>query len=506
MRSLDEAEPVALEGTDGAREPFWSPDSRSIGFFSARSTGNTLKTVGIAGAPPETVAEVPAGWAAGTWSSSGAILVEITETAEGEGWHLVRPGSPTTLVRAFPADRPISPDRARPHFLPDGIHFLFTYPRGTEAFLQVGSIESGETQALVRADSQAVYVAPGHVLYVRDGVLLAQPFDARGLRMTGEPRRLVDDVALFAPTGVAGFSVSQEGTLVVRHRRGPSRLAWLDRDGRETGTLLDPGLYGDLKLSPEGRRLAVSIDDPRTGSSDIWIVDLERGVPSRLTSSPRSEMVPRWSPDGQSLAFSADWQGPPNVYLQDLAGGPPRVLVPFDRRQQYPWAWTPDAARLVYSNRDEARKHDLWVTDREGAKRERLLATEFAETEAALSPDGRLMAFTSDVTGAREIYLQSFPGGEGRARVSTGGGSSPRFRGDGRELFYVTPSGELMAASLARGTSALAAAGPRPLFRFDEAAFRDYDVTPDGQRFLVNLAAAAAAPDEVIVGWSRLLR
>jgi Tol biopolymer transport system component len=323
--------------------------------------------------------------------------------------------------------------------------------------------------------------------------------------MTGEPRRLVDDVALFAPTGVAGFSVSQEGTLVVRHRRGPSRLAWLDRDGRETGTLLDPDLYGDLKLSPDGRRLAVSIDDPRTGSSDLWIVDLERAVPSRLTSSPRSEMVPRWSPDGQSLAFATDWQGPPNVYLQDLASGPPRVLVPFDRRQQYPWAWTPDA-RLVYSNRDEASRNDLWITDREGAKRERLLATEFAETEAALSPDGRLLAFASDVTGAREIYLQSFPGGEGRVRVSTGGGASPRFRGDGRELFYVTPSGELMAASLARGASALAAAGPRPLFRFDAAAFRDYDVTPDGQRFLLNLAGAVAPPDEVIVGWTRLLR
>ena len=182
------------------------------------------------------------------------------------------------------------------------------------------------------------------------------------------------------------------------------------------------------------------------------------------------------------------------------------MLVPFDRRQQYPWAWTPDGARLVYSNRDEASKHDLWITDRDGAKRERLLATEFAETEAALSPDGRLMAFASDVTGAREIYLLSFPGGEGRVRVSTGGGSSPRFRGDGRELFYVTPSGELMAASLARSASALAAAGPRPLFRFDAAAFRDYDVTPDGQRFLLNLAGAVAPPDEVIVGWTRLLR
>jgi Tol biopolymer transport system component len=508
LRPLDRADPVALEATDGAKEPFWSPDSRSIGFFSAKTSGNTLKTVGISGAPPETVAEVPAGWATGTWSSSGAILVEVTETADGEGWYLVRPGAAATRIRPFPADRPISPDKASPLFLPDGVHFLFTQPRGGEAFLQVGSIESGETQALVRADSQPAYAAPGFVLYVRDGALLAQPFDARARRMSGDPQRLLDDLAFFAPTGVAGFSVSQQGTLVVRHRQGPSRLAWLDRDGRETGTLLDPDLYGDLKLSPDGRRLAVSISDPRTGSSDIWLVDLERKIPSRLTSSPRSEMVARWSPDGQSLAFSTDWQGPPNVYLQDLVGGPPRPLVPFDRKQQYPWAWTPDGGRLVYTNRDAVSKDDLWITDREGKERERLLATEFTETEAALSPEGRFMAFTSDVTGDREIYLQSFPGGEGRARVSSGGGFSPRWRGDGRELFYVTRSGQLMAVPFDRGSSSVSAALPRPLFRFDEDAFRHYDVTPNGQRFLFNLAApgATAPADEVIVGWTRLLR
>lgn len=184
-----------------------------------------------------------------------------------------------------------------------------------------------------------------------------------------------------------------------------------------------------VALSPDGRRLAVSIDDPRTGASDIWLVDLERGVPSRLTSAPRGEYDARWSPDGRSLAFSADWKGPPNIHLLDLDGSSPRVLVPFDRKQQYPWAWTPDGRQLVYTVRDEVSKDDLWITDRAGGDRKPLLATPFAETQAALSPDGRALAFVSDVTGALEIYVQSFPGGESRVRVSTGGGFAPRWRG-----------------------------------------------------------------------------
>jgi Tol biopolymer transport system component len=507
LRSLENADPVAFDGTSGASEPFWSPDSRQVAFFSAGSAGSTLKKIEIRGSLAEKLAEVPRGRGTGTWSSNGAILVEITETgADHGGWYLLRPGATTmTRIRAFPKERPDSPDKAFPHFLPDGVHFLFTQPVGGEAFLQVGSTDSEETRALVRADSRAAYAEPGFVLYLRDGALIAQPFDAQTLRINGEPRRISDDVAFFAPTGRAVFSVSQQGTLVLGHRQRPSRLAWLDRDGRETGTLLGPDLYDKVKLSPDGRRLAVSINDPRTGASDIWLVDLERGVPSRLTSSPRGEFEARWSPDGRSLAFAADWQGPPNIYLQDLEGGSPRVLVPFDRKQQYPWAWTPDGRQLVYTVKDEVAKDDLWITDRAGQERRPLLATSFEETQAALSPDGRVLAFASDVTGALEIYLQSFPDGESRVRISTGGGFAPRWRGDGRELFYLTRSGQVMAVPLAAGGSPTATvAQPRPLFHFNEDALRDYDVTSDGKRFLFSLAGPGAA-DEVVVGWTRLL-
>jgi dipeptidyl aminopeptidase/acylaminoacyl peptidase len=206
------------------------------------------------------------------------------------------------------------------------------------------------------------------------------------------------------------------------------------------------------------------------------------------------------------------------VYVQDVAGTPARVLVPFDRRQQYPWSFTPDGASLLYSNRDEAAHHDLWTTDLQGKARKRWLATEFSESEAALSPDGRLVAFTSDMTGAREVYLQSFADGHDRVRVSTGGGYAPRWRGDGRELFYVTVEGQLMAAPVASGGRPPDGLLPRPLFRFDGHALQDYDVAPDGGRFLLNLgtgdwAGASVEQDldagisaDVIVGWTRLLK
>ena len=204
LRGLDEAEPRALEGTEGAREPFWSPDSRSIGFFADAA----LKRISITGGPPETLSAVPTGWPAGSWSSNGTILVEVTENPENEGWYALSPGSSLRKLRAFPADRPINPDKAYPSFLPDGEHFLFTHPMGDVATLQVDSIRSAETRPLVPADSRAFFVKSGFVLYVRSGTLFAQPFNPETLAMTGEPVAVVDEVDYFAATGEAQFSAS----------------------------------------------------------------------------------------------------------------------------------------------------------------------------------------------------------------------------------------------------------------------------------------------------------
>jgi serine/threonine protein kinase/Tol biopolymer transport system component len=498
LRSLDQAEARKLEGTIGASEPFWAPDSRQIGFFSE----GKLKKMSISGALPETLCEVVKGWAVGTWAPDGTILFEVTESRGNEGWYLLRPGAPEPeKIRAFADDRPTNPDKAWPFFLPDGKHFLFTLPAEDEGYLQVGSIDTEEVTPLVPAGSRAMYVEPGYVLYVRNGVLLAQPFDAKRLSITGEPVQLTDEIKFFGPTGAANFSASNEGTLVHRPRVGKSRLQWFDRGGREIETLLELDYYREARLSDDDRRLVVTLSDERNGNSDLWFVDLQRGIPTRFTTAPRSEFKPCWSPDGRGLAFSADWDGPPNIYYQDVAGGEPTVLVPFDRKPQYAFDWTPDGEHVIYGS-----DQDIWIVEVATGERRKLVGTEFYESDPAVSPDGEWLAYVSAESGSVEVYVQAFDGSGRRVRVSVDTGFEPRWRGDGKELYYRTSSGHVMAAAL-DVSNTLKIDQAVPLFRLDRGTVRSYDVTADGQRFLVNLADAKTMTqaDRVDVGWTRVL-
>ncbi len=505
LRALDEAEARALDGTEGAREPFWSPDSRSIGFFADAA----LKRILIAGGPPETLSAVPTGWPAGSWSSNGTILVEVTENPENEGWYALSPGSSLRKLRAFPADRPINPDKAFPSFLPDGEHFLFTHPMGDVATLQVGSVRSDETRPLVPADSRAFFVKSGFVLYVRSGTLFAQPFNPETLAMTGEPVTVVDEVDYFAPTGEAQFSVSQEGTLVFRRGEGRSQLRWFHRDGRQAGVLLGLDYYANHVISRDGQRVVAEIKDPRRSTTDLWIVDLERNVSTRLTSSPRSEMNPRWSPDGSRLVFSTDWQGPPNLYVADAGGGEPRVLVPFDRTQQFAGGWTPDGSEVVYAKRSDTFLRDIWGVKLATGERRSILATEFNEFAPSVSPNGLWLVYVSDASGRNEVYLRAFAEGTWQTRLSTDGGNNPVWRNDGRELFYYQPDGSIMAVQIASSTAGAPRASlPARLFQIDVSSYRSFDIAPDGQRFLINQAdpGGLSPPDEVVVDWLRLLK
>ena len=505
LRALDQAEPVRMDGTENARGPFWSPDSQSIAFFA----GGQLKRVAVAGGLPQTLAPVPEGWPVGSWSTNGTMLVEVTENPENEGWFLLTPGaSSLKKIKAFGRNRAINPDKSFPSFLPDGNHFLFTQPANDVATLMVGSIRGAETQVLVPSDSRGVY-ASGHILYVRQGTLLAQPFDAGARATSGEPIRLLDDIEFFSPTGEASFSVSQTGILISRRRQPPSQLRWFDRDGRQTGAILEAANYAEAVLSRGSRRMALEINDPRLSTSDIWIAELDRNLAARLTTSPRSELSPRLSPDGDRVVFSTDWEGPPNLYIADADGGDPRVLVPFDRTQQYAGGWTPDGKQVVFTKRNQEYGLDIWVVDVSTGAHQPILATPFQEHRPAVSPNGRWLAYASDASARREVYVREFPKGAWQIRLSVDGGTDPVWRADGRELFYYQPDGVIMAVPIGSNAGGRPAAGvPVRLFAIEPRAYRSFDADASGQRFLMNMVDPGgwSRPDDVAVAWPRLLR
>ncbi|MBK7875962.1 MAG: protein kinase [Planctomycetes bacterium] len=504
VRALDEPSARRLEGTEDARSPFWSPDSRQIGFFA----DGKLQRVGLGGAPPVVVADFPPGWALATWSVDGTLLLDLTESTDEEGWYVVEPGATRARkIRGFPPDREVGPDKSHPWFLPDGRHFLFTQPFEEKPWLQLGSLDSPEVKRLTNAASKAVYVEPGYVLYVRDGVLLAHAFDLRSFELSGDPQEVERGVSFFSPTGAAAFTASQQGTLVFQPVGAGSTLKWFDREGHELQTVLRSDQHvRAFDLAPDDKRIAYSLVDSRNGTADLWLFDLEREVPSRLTSAARGEYSPCFDPSGTRLAFSADWKGPPNLHLLDLSGAAPRELVPFDRHVQWPAGWTPDGKSVAYTAATGSKDSDLWIVDVASGERRALLSTKFNEGGAQLAPDGRRIAYVSDASGRSEVYLSSFPM-EGEAlRISAGGGSAPRWSADGRELLFQSPDDAIVSVAIEVDAGGTVRAGkPKLLFHLADRTLREWSLSRDGQRFLVRVedAAEEARGDEVIVDWPK---
>ena len=500
IRDLAQRSAKPLPGTRRAKNPFWSPDSRYVAFFA----DGELKRVALGGTPPETLTRVPGGWCVGDWGPHGTIIVEITENPEAEGWYLWRPGSPELeRIRSYEGQR-LAPDKGWPSFLPDGKHVLFTESVNGMGHVQVGSIDSDESWVLAPADSLARYASPGYLLYVRDGALLAHPFDAERRELTGDPVRLVDSVYQFTPTGEARFSVSMEGTLAFRPPPRGFVARWVDRAGRTLADVMEAGWYRHPKLSPDGRRLAIDVYDPRTGTPDIWLRDLERDVSNRLTSSPRTEYFPVWSPDGNRLLYSADWEGPPNLYLCGVDDCEPEVLVPANRLVQNSESWSRDGRYIVFTWTDRSYVEDLWLIDLDDASRtpKPLLDTPYNTYQARISPDGRWLAYCSDETGSAEIYVRAFPEGSRAVRISTGGGTSPVWSRDGTELYFLSPDGALMAAPVIDRAD-FRVGTPERLFLPEGRRLAGYDVTSEHDRFLALVADPALThpPIEVIVDW-----
>ena len=441
----------------------------------------------------------------GTWSSEGVIVFSgivgtglLRVSANG--------GEPAPAVTSS-----LHKTEAWPQFLPDGHHFIYLTlaPPGSPHELLLGSLDSTEPIRLMQSNSRVVYAAPGYLFFVREGTLRAQPFDAATPKVSGEAAVVAENLLYFQPVGFADFSVSDTGVLSYQGVTSASTLVWHTRDGSEVGSVGPAAEYTwPFRLSPDGERLAVALGDHRTGTTDLWLFDLRRDTQSRFTSDPGVEWTPVWSPDSRQIAFVADRNAPPFLHVKrvgDTGGGEALLKPTWWPQVVWDWVGTSAGQFIIYDDGTPATNNDLMVLPLSGDRTPRpFLRTAFSETGARFSPDGKSVAYVSDDGGRTQIYVRPFEGSGETQQISTTGGTSPRWNRDGQELFYVAADDRLMAVAI-KGTSLFAAGTPRALFTAN-AQQNEYEVSPDGQRFLVHKRGGPVAPITVVVNWAAGLR
>jgi Tol biopolymer transport system component len=506
LRPLEAMSASPIPGTDGAGSPFWAPDSRTIAFVAQ----GQLKTVDIDGGAPVTIA-APAIGATGAWNSDGTIL--FTPTANSPLHRVAAAGGASQPVTMLDASGGEVVHR-NPFFLPDGRHFLYVAvgtPRsgdgGPPRSVRLASLDGNETPRTLIENASNAQFSSGHLLFLRDAMLLGQPFDPDTRQLSGEPRPLPDQVELVGATSAA-FSVSPAGTLAYEPATGQgSQLVWFDRQGRALGTVGDPAQYGDVELSPDGRQAAVSVLDPAVNTRDLWMFDLARGIRSRFTVDRGEDVAPIWSADGAQILFASTRKGHSDLYRKATTGLAPEQPVWADSMEKYPTSWSADGRFVLY-----------WTFDATGTALHQLTlessphASTFIGSPVSpgrFSPDGRWVAYFSNESGRPEVYVVPFPTTSRRWQISSQGGSFPRWRQDGREIFFVSRDNKLMAVDVRTDGGTLAVGQPRALFEARAVGPRFfYDVAPDGQRFLVNTLrdGSSASTVALVSNWIGALR
>jgi len=516
LRPLGSLKAQLLPGTEGsAGIQFWSPDSLSICFTAERK----LKKIDLAGGPAQTLCSLPGravvrGTGGGAWSSAGVILF-----TSGGMIHRVSAagGEPTPALE---------PDQSNqealyrwPTLLPDGRHFLYLrMPRqqgSSEIYL--ASLDGKETTRLLAADSHAVYAASdagsGYLLFARAGALLAQPFDADSLKLTGESFIVAEAVAINA-SGRGFFSVSDNDILVYDQtsRDENEQLAWIDRAGKMLEPVGPRGAIQYPRLSPDGKQVAIVRQDPQTGSNDIYVVDLARGTSARLTFDPANDGFPIWSPDGSRIVWTSGREGGHRIYQKLSSGVGQDEFLFKDETGTATYSWSPDSQFILYTRGNPGGNLDVWVLPLEGDRKPfPFLQTSLDEGSAGFSPDGRWVAYRSTESGRDEVYVQTFPTSGGKRMVSPNGGYAPQWRGDGKELFYISGDGKLMAVEVKPGNS-FELGVPKALFDLApvqaKLANNSFAVTADGQRFLFVRQGEETASLQytVVVNWTAELK
>jgi eukaryotic-like serine/threonine-protein kinase len=522
VRPLDslEAHPIAGSDSIGPSPFFWSPDSRYLAF----DAGFELKKVAVAGGPAQRLCDVTRNAVGGSWNRDGVILFG---SVAGVIVRVADSGGTTSPVTAIDSSRG-EIGHAFPFFLPDGRHFLYLRAsrQPENSGIYVGSLDAAprdqESRRLVATEWQAIYVPSpdpksGHLLFLRDGTLLAQPFDVVRLELTGEPVKIAEQVGSYRVSGY--FSAGMNGTLVYRTGSGTaeSQLTWFDREGKVVGTLGERGVYFQPVFVPDGRRAAVARLGPSSGKWIIWLFDLAQGTSSRFTFGPNNATDPVWFPDGSRIIFGSDPNGDVYDLYQKAANGlSDEELLLKSSENKYPTSISRDGRFLLYMTMGSNRKLCLRILPLTGDRKPlEFPQTQFNETNGQFSPDGHWVAYRSDESGQYEIYVRAFSpesmaSSAGKWQISSGGGFRARWSPDGKELYYLKPDGKVMAVSVV--TSPVFRAGaPRLLFQ-GPPQLREHrsggDYTVDGKRFLFAVPADPGVPPPftVVLNWQAGLK
>jgi len=512
VRSLDSPKARLLAGTEDAECPFWSPDGRSIGFYA----NGMLRKLDLAGGQSDAL--VPMSICLGaSWAPDGSIVyvpdryvaIMRIPAPGGAPVALAVPGA-TQGKRIF----------SQPSLLPDGRHILYTvnetWEGGGNSGVFVSTLDGKDERRLLPFLSNARYVEPGYLIFAKDGSLRAQRFDIGRLELSGDPIPLMDAVQYLGYYQSHLFSLSDSGTLAFIAGEGilTRQFKWVDRKGTVLETIGKPGNYFSPRLSHDGKRIAFDQSEAMSDSGDIWVLDRERGVATRLTFDPRNESAPVWSPDNRRILFFGNFPSRSDLFTMPSDGTGAVETIVSNGSDNLPSDWSSDGKFILFqsSKGSGLSNSDVWIYSSETKKAEPWLDSPFAERQAKFSPDLRWIAYSSNESGRAEVFVRGFMPAGGKWRISTEGGHSPVWRADGKELFFISADSRMMSVPIRAG-AAFDGAAATPLFRIpgdllDLTVVTQYDVAPDGQNFLLNLDTPTDGQRMItlVTNWTSLLK